>query len=168
MSDNFIYKNPSYSPEDRAEDLLSRMTLREKIAQLDMKFGNNYCTEKDPNHSCSVTPDTDYDWDKLKADFPDGLGYLHDNYSVPAVMNKLQKFFIENSCTSREIGKYESCFKRSFAIQCMIPDNIQLFICQSLTTVIKRRPVITHFSKCNRRCNEFIISQSGCQWIWHW
>lgn len=97
MSDNLIYKNPYYSPEDRAEDLLSRMTLREKIAQLDMKFGNNYCTEKDPNHSCSVTPDTDYDWDKLKADFPDGLGYLHDNYSVPAVMNKLQKFFIENS-----------------------------------------------------------------------
>ena len=97
MNDKLIYKNISYSPEERAEDLLSRMTLREKIAQLDMKFGNNYCTEKDPNHSCSVTPTTDYDWDRLKADFPDGLGYLHDNYSVPAVMNKLQKFFIENS-----------------------------------------------------------------------
>ena len=97
MSDNLIYKNPSYSPEERAEDLLKRMTLREKIAQLDMKFGNNYCTEKDPNHSCSVTPTTDYDWDRLRADFPDGLGYLHDNYSVPSVMNKLQKFFIENS-----------------------------------------------------------------------
>ena len=97
MNENLIYKNPSYTPEERAEDLLSRMTLREKIAQLDMKFGNNYCTEKDPNHSCSVTPTTDYDWDKLRADYPDGLGYLHDNYSVPAVMNKLQKFFIENS-----------------------------------------------------------------------
>lgn len=97
MNDNLIFKNPSYTPEERAADLLSRMTLRERIAQLDMKFGNNYCTEKDPNHSCSVTPTTDYDWDKLRADFPDGLGYLHDNYSVPSVMNKLQKFFIENS-----------------------------------------------------------------------
>ncbi len=97
MADNIIYKNPDYSPEERAEDLLSRMTLREKIAQLDMKFGNKYCTEVDPNHSCSVTSTTDYDWDRLRKDYPDGLGYLHDNYSVPSVFNKLQKFFIENS-----------------------------------------------------------------------
>lgn len=97
MSNEIIYKNPEYSPQERAEDLLTRMTLREKIAQLDMKFGNNYCTERDPADFCSVTPQTDYYWDKLREDFPDGLGYLHDNYSVPAVMNKLQKFFIENS-----------------------------------------------------------------------
>ena len=97
MSDKLIYQDPKYTPEERAEDLLSRMTLREKIAQLDMKFGNNYCTDKDPDDSCSVAPTSDYDWDKLREDFPDGLGYLHDNYSVPSVMNKLQKFFIENS-----------------------------------------------------------------------
>lgn len=29
-----LYKNPSYSPEQRATDLLSRMTLREKIGQM--------------------------------------------------------------------------------------------------------------------------------------
>ncbi|MBQ3151520.1 MAG: glycoside hydrolase family 3 C-terminal domain-containing protein [Clostridia bacterium] len=97
MSDILKYKNPSFSPEERAEDLLSRMTLREKIAQLDMKFGNKYCTEVDPNHGCSVSEGSDYHWDRLREDFPDGLGYLHDNYSVPYVMNKLQKFFIENS-----------------------------------------------------------------------
>ena len=91
------YKNAKLSPAERAEDLLSRMTLREKIAQLDMKFGNNYCTCVDPNHNCSVCENSDYYWDKLREDFPDGLGYLHDNYSVPSVMNKLQKFFIENS-----------------------------------------------------------------------
>ncbi len=97
MTDLPIYKNSGYTPEERAEDLLARMTLREKIAQLDMKFGNKYSTQVDPNHSCSVLPTTDYDWDRLKKDFPDGLGYLHDNYCVPSVMNKLQKFFIENS-----------------------------------------------------------------------
>ncbi|MBQ7100062.1 MAG: glycoside hydrolase family 3 protein, partial [Clostridia bacterium] len=97
MSEILKYKDPSLSVEERAEDLLSRMTLREKIAQLDMKFGSKYCTEPDPNDNCSVTETTDYYWDKLREDFPDGLGYLHDNYSVPAVMNKLQKFFIENS-----------------------------------------------------------------------
>lgn len=97
MADLPLYKNPELSPEERAEDLLSRMTLREKIAQLDMKFGSQYCTEVHPNDNCSVTATSDYYWDRLREDFPDGLGYLHDNYSVPAVMNKLQKFFIENS-----------------------------------------------------------------------
>lgn len=97
MIENPRYKNPDFSAEERAEDLLSRMTLREKIAQLDMKFGSNYCTETEPADHCSVKETSDYDWEKMKADFPDGLGYVHDNYSVPAVMNKVQKFFIENS-----------------------------------------------------------------------
>ncbi len=97
MTDTPKYKNPELTPKERAEDLLGRMTLREKIAQLDMKFGSKYCTEIEENDNCSVKETSDYDWDRLKADFPDGLGYLHDNYSVPAVMNKLQKFFIENS-----------------------------------------------------------------------
>ncbi len=97
MTDTPEYKNPALTPEERAEDLLGRMTLREKIAQLDMKFGSKYCTEIEENDNCSVKETSDYNWESLKADFSDGLGYLHDNYSVPAVMNKLQKFFIENS-----------------------------------------------------------------------
>ena len=64
MSEIPLYKNPRFSPEERAEDLLSRMTLREKIAQLDMKFGSQYATEVDPNDHCSVTETTDYHWDK--------------------------------------------------------------------------------------------------------
>ncbi len=97
MSDYIKYKDASLTPEERAEDLLSRMTLREKIAQLDMKFGSNYCTEREDVDNCSVKATSDYNWNKMKEDFPDGLGYVHDNYSVPAVMNKVQKFFIENS-----------------------------------------------------------------------
>ena len=97
MSEYIKYKDPSLSPEERADDLLSRMTLREKIAQLDMKFGSNYCTEKEDFDNCSVKETSDYNWDLMKKDFPDGLGYVHDNYSVPSVMNKVQKFFIENS-----------------------------------------------------------------------
>lgn len=97
MSDYIKYKDPALTPEERAEDLLSRMTLREKIAQLDMKFGSKYCTETEEVDHCSVKETSDYDWEALKNDFPDGLGYVHDNYSVPVVMNKVQKFFIENS-----------------------------------------------------------------------
>jgi beta-glucosidase len=34
MEDKMLYKDPSQSVEDRVEDLLSRMTLEEKAAQL--------------------------------------------------------------------------------------------------------------------------------------
>lgn len=97
MSDYIKYKDPNLSADERAEDLLSRMTLREKIAQLDMKFGSKYCTETEEADHCSVKATSDYNWEALKKDFPDGLGYVHDNYSVPSVMNKVQKFFMENS-----------------------------------------------------------------------
>ena len=46
----YPYQNPNLPVSERVEDLLSRMTLREKIAQLDMKFGSNYCTE--PGKNC--------------------------------------------------------------------------------------------------------------------
>ena len=59
MSDIPVYKNPGFSPEERAEDLLSRMTLREKIAQLDMKFGSKYCTETEEVDGCSVKETAD-------------------------------------------------------------------------------------------------------------
>ena len=32
------YKNPALSPEERAEDLLGRMTLREKVGQLTQRL----------------------------------------------------------------------------------------------------------------------------------
>lgn len=91
------YKNPALSVEERLDDLMGRMTLEEKIAQLDMKFGNKYCTKPDPNHGCSVSADSDYDWERIRDEFGSGLGYLHDNYTVPAVFNKIQKFFVEET-----------------------------------------------------------------------
>jgi len=92
------YQNPSLSPADRARDLLSLMTVEEKAAQMDMLSGVDFATKRDPLHHCSVEPDSDYDWDGLLALFGDrGVGYIHDNYSVPSLVNKLQKFFIEHS-----------------------------------------------------------------------
>ena len=92
------YQNPELDIESRLDDLMGRMTLKEKIGQLDFKFGNEYCTKIDPNNRLSVHPDSEYDYEKLKKDFGDtGLGCIHDNYSVPAVMNRIQKFFVENT-----------------------------------------------------------------------
>ncbi len=94
---NALFRDPALPVDERVADLLGRMTLREKIAQLDMKFGSEYSTKNEPANHCAVCPDSDYDWAKLEEDFPDGLGYVHDNYSVPAVMNRVQKFFMEHS-----------------------------------------------------------------------
>lgn len=92
------YKDPNLTPEERADDLLLQMTIEEKAAQMDMISGVSFATIKSALHHCSVEPDSDYDWDKLKELFGDrGVGYVHDNYSVPAVINKVQRFFIENS-----------------------------------------------------------------------
>ena len=92
------YQNPNLDIEKRLDDLMERMTLEEKIGQLDMKFGNEYCTKHDPHHHLSVDPDSDYDYEKLARDFgKSGLGFVHDNYSVPAIMNKIQRFFVEET-----------------------------------------------------------------------
>ncbi|MBR6772329.1 MAG: glycoside hydrolase family 3 C-terminal domain-containing protein [Clostridia bacterium] len=92
------YRDPNLPIEERLDDLMSRMTLEEKVAQLDMRFGNKYCTKRDPNHGCSVAPDSDYNWEKFREEFADrGVGVVHDNYSVPALMNKLQRWFVEET-----------------------------------------------------------------------
>ncbi|MCL2089147.1 MAG: glycoside hydrolase family 3 C-terminal domain-containing protein [Oscillospiraceae bacterium] len=92
------YKNPNLAPQERAEDLLSQMTLEEKVAQMDMVAGVKFASKPDPRQHCSVEPDSDYDWDALQRLFGDrGVGYVHDNYSVPSLANKVQRYFIENS-----------------------------------------------------------------------
>jgi beta-glucosidase len=36
------YKNPALTPEERARDLLSRMTLEEKVAQINIIRGTEF------------------------------------------------------------------------------------------------------------------------------
>ncbi|MBQ5356108.1 MAG: glycoside hydrolase family 3 C-terminal domain-containing protein, partial [Clostridia bacterium] len=70
----------------------------EKAAQTCMMRGVEYATKPDGRQHCSVEPDTEFDWDKLTADFADeGIGFIHDMYSTPVPFNKIQKFFIERS-----------------------------------------------------------------------
>ena len=92
------YRNPALPVEQRVSDLLRRMTLEEKAAQTCMMRGQPYATHQTPLHSCSVEPDTDFDWEKLGQLFgTDGVGYVHDMYSTPAVFNRVQRYFIEHS-----------------------------------------------------------------------
>lgn len=94
----FDYQNSALSIERRVADLLSRMTLEEKAAQTCMLRGVEYATKPSAKHNCSVDIDTDFDEEKLLADFgTDGFGFVHDMYATPVAFNKIQKYFIENS-----------------------------------------------------------------------
>lgn len=92
------YKDPALPVAERVEDLLARMTPAEKAAQTDMISGVDYATKRSKEHNCSVDLDTDYRFDELLTLCGDtGTGFLHDNYGVPALQNRLQKFFMEHS-----------------------------------------------------------------------
>lgn len=83
------YKNPALSPEIRAKDLLSKMTLEEKIAQINILRGVEYFEEKDPRSStCTVEPGEVFKKEDFRATVADrGIGYIHDIYSLPEIKN---------------------------------------------------------------------------------
>ena len=92
------YKDASLTPEERTEDLLKRMTLEEKVAQMDMIRGVELATKVHEVHFCAVDENSDFYWDKVDESIGErGMGFVHDVYSVPAVLNKLQKYFVEKT-----------------------------------------------------------------------
>lgn len=88
-----IYKDPSRPVSERVEDLLSKMTLEEKVAQLcgDLPF--------------SLMGDMDHLEENLKKNYPDGHGRftqysnvgLSDPKFIAAFSNRLQKYFVEET-----------------------------------------------------------------------
>lgn len=94
----FPYQNPSLPTETRIDDLLSRMTLPEKVAQMDMIRGVELATKVHPAHFCAVDASSDFHWDRVRSAFGDrGMGFVHDVYSVPSVLNRLQRYFVEET-----------------------------------------------------------------------
>jgi beta-glucosidase len=92
------YKDKSLSSSERAEDLIQRMTLEEKVAQMDMIRGVELATKVHEAHFCSVDETSDFYWDKVdKSIGKKGMGFVHDVYSTPAVLNKLQRYMVEET-----------------------------------------------------------------------
>ena len=96
------YKNPALPVERRVEDLLARMTVREKIRQLDMYWGNQVARmtgAKGGEHTAEGHESEDWDEAKTKAALgTEGAGSVHDLYPLSAATaNKIQRYAIERT-----------------------------------------------------------------------
>src|ERR1035437_8576015 len=110
-----IYKNPAMPAAKRARDLLSRMTLEEKAAQM-------ICVWQKKSETLT-NGEGNFDLKKAKAAFkhghglgqvgrPSDAGKGKDARGMAELTNAIQKFFIENSRLGiPEIGR-ASCRER--------------------------------------------------------
>ena len=92
------YKNHALTPEERAQDLLARMTLEEKIAQINIIRGTNFHVDSDRTDCCTVEPDDTFMEDRyLEYVGTQGIGYIHDIYSEPFIKNRMQRYLVEKT-----------------------------------------------------------------------
>ncbi|MEI6577975.1 MAG: glycoside hydrolase family 3 N-terminal domain-containing protein [Eubacteriales bacterium] len=92
------YLDNSLNIDERTADLLSRMTLEEKVAQIDIARGVEFATIPHAANRCSIDAESDFNWEKVEETFGDrGVGYIHDAYTTPKVFNKIQKYMVEKT-----------------------------------------------------------------------
>ena len=113
------YRNPALSAEKRVKDLLSRMTLEEKAAQM-------LCIwQKKPQ--TLVDTDGNFDLAKAKDSFKDGHGLGQvgrpsdagkglNARKMAETTNAIQKFFIENSRLGIPVVFHEECLHGHAAV----------------------------------------------------
>ena len=92
-----VYQQAGAPLESRVNDLLSRMTLEEKVRQLDMYQGSKglMSAQLDGTHA---TPDALFQPDKAQALLGSlGVGSIHDLYPTPEQSNAIQKWVIEHN-----------------------------------------------------------------------
>ena len=129
------YLNASLSPEERADDLLDRMTTEEKIAQLQ-------CIWSDPKRA--LMTDRQFDPAKAAEQYPDGIGFmarpnenlwpefahqaLHPRQAAE-FFNQIQRYFVEQTRLGIPIAAHDevvhgqlsqdaTCFPVPIALGC--------------------------------------------------
>lgn len=89
----FPYQNASLPVETRVNDLLARMTLEEKIMQLDMFWGKEITDMKGAHEATEYSEDS-----VVKYLGKTGIGSVHDFYPVKAELaNKIQEYAMKKT-----------------------------------------------------------------------
>jgi beta-xylosidase len=113
------YRNPKLPAEKRVRDLLSRMTLEEKAAQM-------VCLWRE-RPKALLTEDGDFDLAKAKASYrkgnglgqvtrPSDAGKGKNARQMAELTNTIQKFFLENSRLGIPVMFHEECLHGHWAI----------------------------------------------------
>lgn len=93
-----LYQNPNNSIDERTDDLISRMTLEEKVAQM-------LCVWQ-RRDGMVLNDKGEVDYDKMAENFPNGIGQIGrpsdsrgglDPYETVEYTNALQKYFVEQT-----------------------------------------------------------------------
>ena len=103
--ESFIYKDFNLAADDRVEDLIKRMTLEEKVAQL----GSEYLF--------AVVGVEGFDTEKLSTEFKDGWGQISraagvldmDPKICAKLVNEVQKYLMENTRLGIPAIVHEEC-----------------------------------------------------------
>ncbi|WP_040951769.1 glycoside hydrolase family 3 protein [Gorillibacterium massiliense] len=93
-----LYRNPQAPVEERIADLLGRMTIKEKVRQLDQYFGTSFMSASHPHMDTVMANDATIEWDKVKEVIgEEGIGCIHDLYGTSEVNNELQRYAVEST-----------------------------------------------------------------------
>ena len=86
------YRDSTLPAEERIKDLLSRMTLDEKIKQTDQYFIYHYAEKDEKGHIVRL------DWDKMKESMGGmSVGSVQMRGITPALANELQRYAVEET-----------------------------------------------------------------------
>ncbi len=92
-----IYRQASAPIENRIDDLMARMTLEEKVRQLDLYSGAKFLVDKQKD-STHATADAAFLPDKAQALWGElGVGGIHDLYPTPEQSNTIQHWVIDHN-----------------------------------------------------------------------
>jgi len=97
-NESSIYRNPNAPIEERTQDLLKKMTLKEKVRQLDQYFGTSFMSKTHPHMVTVMADDAEIVWSKVEELIgEEGIGCIHDLYGTADVNNAIQRYAVEKT-----------------------------------------------------------------------